>query len=68
MFSPYYYYFFLTVLCSYWDLSLPSRDQTLALSNESTESHPLDCQGIPLTPYLKFTARSHHFQGTIFPL
>ena len=40
--------FFLTGLCSLWDLSYLTRDWTHTLSSEKMESYALDCQGIPL--------------------
>ena len=42
------YYLFLVTLCSLWDLSSLTRDQTHGPCSGSTESKPLDSQGIPI--------------------
>ena len=42
-----YLFIYLAMPCSLLDLSPPTREQSQALSNESAESWPLDCQGIP---------------------
>ena len=39
--------FFLVALHGFWDLSSPKRDRTQAPCSGSTESQPLDLQGIP---------------------
>lgn len=41
------FFFFLATPCSLWDFSSLTRGRTHALSSESTDSLPLDCQGIP---------------------
>ena len=37
----------LATPCGLWDLGSPTRDQTLASCSGSSESKPLDHQGIP---------------------
>ena len=41
-------FFFFALLPDLWDLSSPTRHWTQALSSESSESKPLDCQGAPV--------------------
>ena len=42
------------MLYGWWDISSPTKDQTLGLGIESTDSYSLNLQGIP-SAYLKFT-------------
>ena len=47
-----FYFYFLAMPCSTWDLVSPTRDWTWALCNGSVESQPLDHQGIPWACWL----------------
>ena len=44
--NPVFFFFFLALLCSLWDLSSLNRDWTQALGSVSARSQPLDYQGI----------------------
>ena len=46
-------FIYLATLLALWDLSSPTRDQTRALSNESSEPQPVDHQGIPQFDYFR---------------
>ena len=53
--------FFLAAPCGLRDLSSPTRDRTCTLGNESAESYPLDCQGIPKSLVLSQHLGLDHF-------
>ena len=44
----FFFFFFLAMPCSLWDLIFSTRDWSWALSGESLESKPPKCQGVPL--------------------
>ena len=55
------FFIFLVTLHSLWDLGPLNRDWTQALSTETTESEPLDCQGIPSMLFLNNSFVQIHF-------
>ena len=48
--EPVFFFFFLAMSRSFWDLSSLIRDQTLSHCSISTEYQPLNCPGIPAGP------------------
>ena len=50
-----------------WDLSSPTRDRTWALTSESKESQPLDCQGIPRSLLFQTVLQQASGPPDVFP-